>query len=169
MGQGDELERALGRVEDAMLTTVVVLRPDQLLGTAARQLEDAGVSGGPVLDRGRVVGMVTLRDLFEAGGVDLGKVATSGPWLRYEGALDRTGRRVQEVMTRSVITLHPGTPITQAAVAMHGHGVNRIPVVAPTGELKGIVTRDDVVAAVARAARREALEPHPGGSRTEPN
>jgi CBS domain-containing protein len=163
-----ELDRLLGTVDDAMESTVIVLPPDQLIGAAARELEDAGVSGAPVVDGGRVVGVVTLRNLFGGAGIDVGKVATAGPWLRYESSLDRTGSRVRDVMTASVATLPMGTPLTQVALTMQERGVNRIPIVDREGELRGIVTRGDVIAAVARAARRlRQGEAQPADSRIE--
>jgi CBS-domain-containing membrane protein len=58
------LEGLLGTVGEAMTGEVVVLEADTPVDVAVRRLEHTQVSGAPVLDRGRVVGVVTLRDLL---------------------------------------------------------------------------------------------------------
>jgi len=152
MPKGDEdLTPLLGTVADAMETKVVSLRPEQSLQEAAFDLERAEVSGAPVVDGGRVVGMVSLSALFTAAGVEFEKAATSGPWHRYEHALAKSSRSVGDVMTTTVVVLAPDTPITEAAAIMRERGVNRIPIVDADGGLVGIVARDDIVAAVAGA------------------
>ena len=57
------LASLLGTVEEAMTGKVLAVAADTPADVAARRLEQAGVSGAPVVDRGRVVGVVTLRDL----------------------------------------------------------------------------------------------------------
>lgn len=150
----ETVERLLGTVEDVMQRRVVVVACDQSLGSAARELERAGVSGAPVTEGGRVVGVVTLRDLFQAAGVSPATVATTGPWHRYEHLMARATGTVADAMSRHVVTIRPEASVASAAAAMRAHGVNRIPVVDETGALRGIVARDDVVEAVARLAGR---------------
>lgn len=53
------LATLLGKVEEAMTAKVLVLTADTPADAAARRLEQAAVSGAPVVDRGRVVGVVT--------------------------------------------------------------------------------------------------------------
>jgi CBS domain-containing protein len=84
------------------------------------------VSGAPVVDRGRVVGVVTLRDLLVpvlAGG----PVMTTGPFHRHEHQL--TAYRVHELMTAEPVTARPDWPLAQAVLAMERAGINRLPVV----------------------------------------
>jgi CBS domain-containing protein len=57
------LASLLGTVEEAMTGKVLAVAADTPADVAARRLEQAAVSGAPVVDRGRVVGVVTLRDL----------------------------------------------------------------------------------------------------------
>jgi CBS domain-containing protein len=161
----EETTLELGSVRDVMATTVVALRPEQSLGEAARELERAGVSGGPVVKEGAVLGVVTLGDLLRGAGVPLHAAATSGPWLRYEHSLDRSGRTVDDVMTKRPLTVLADEPLGAAAVAMCDGGVNRVPVLDRDHRIVGILARDDVVAAVARAYqrpdRRAALQLRP--------
>jgi CBS domain-containing protein len=84
------------------------------------------VSGAPVVDRGRVVGVVTLRDLLVpvlAGGL----VMTTGPFHRHEHQL--TAYRVHELMTAEPMTARPDWPLARAVLAMERAGINRLPVV----------------------------------------
>ncbi|HXF72561.1 MAG TPA: CBS domain-containing protein [Actinomycetota bacterium] len=160
----------LGTVADVMTRDLLVLAPDVSAAEAARELERAGVSGAPVVEGGRVVGVVTLRDLVSRVAVPLGEPAVSGPFLRVEHVLAEAlaGRKVtvREAMTTAVRAVRPDAPIAEAAALMVRSGVNRLPVVDAEGRPVGIVTRDDVVAAVARLAgatrpRRPAIPPDP--------
>jgi CBS domain-containing protein len=157
----EEIEGLLGTVDEVMERSVLTLRPDQPIGQAAKELEHRGVSGAPVVQEGRVVGVVTLRDLFEAAEVPFAEAATSGPWHRYESALDGSGLTVERAMMASAITLAVGTPIPEAVAMMRGRRINRIPIVNGDGKVRGIVARDDIIEAVARAVeglRRGDLE-----------
>jgi acetoin utilization protein AcuB len=144
----------LGSVRDSMTKSVVTLRPEQSLDDAALELERAKVAGGPVVENGVVVGVVTLRDLFKAADVPLHAAATSGPWLRFEHVLARSGKAVGDVMTRRALTVEADQSVAAAAVVMCEGGVNRVPVIDQEHHVVGILTRDDVVAAVARAHER---------------
>jgi CBS domain-containing protein len=154
IGLRGEVEELLGTVDDVARRSVVRLSPHQTIGEAARELEEQDVSGAPVVDRNRVIGMVTLKDLFAAAGVPPSMAATSGPWHRYERDLDATGLTVEKVMTRMVLTLPVGTPVAEAASVMRGRGVNRIPIVDRDGVVVAILARDDIIEAVARTLER---------------
>jgi CBS domain-containing protein len=146
----EEIERMLGMVDGVMQRTVVVFSPAHTIAEAAMELERQGVSGAPVVEHGSVVGMVSLKDLFEAAGVPPERAATSGPWHRYEHHLRETGLTVRDVIVETVVTIPPGTPISTAAALMRERKINRIPVIQPGGVVVGIVARDDVIEAVAR-------------------
>jgi CBS domain-containing protein len=151
----DLIESFLGTVESIMQRRVVHLRPDQSLQDAIRDLERAGVSGGPVIDGQQVIGMVGLADLFAAAGIDPKSVATSGPWHRYEHLVGTkvTHRTVADAMSPRVVSIHPEASIADAAQAMRANHVNRLPVLKRDGALVGIVARDDIIATVAEASR----------------
>lgn len=151
---GKDHRADLGSVRDSMTKSVVALRPEQSLDDAALELERARVAGGPVVESGVVVGVVTLRDLFKAADVPLHAAATSGPWLRFEHVLARAGKTVGDVMTRRALTVEADQSVAAAAVVMCEGGVNRVPVIDQEHHVVGILTRDDVVAALARAHER---------------
>jgi CBS domain-containing protein len=93
------LERLLGAVGPAMTRDVVLLAADTTAVMALRRLEEKAVSGAPVVERGRVVGVITQRDLLVPTLLDDpgGSQALGVPWRRNR--LD--GLRVSDLMTTS--------------------------------------------------------------------
>jgi CBS domain-containing protein len=159
------LERLLGTVGEAMTGEVIVLQADTPADVAIRRLEQTQVSGAPVLDHGRVVGVVTLRDLLVPVLAD-GPVRTTGPFHRHEQ--DLTGYQVRELMTTEPITARADAPLADAVLCMDQAGVNRIPVVDADGRPVGILTRDDVLSELARRIRQLRPRAH-GGSQMAPD
>jgi CBS domain-containing protein len=159
------LERLLGTVGEAMTGKVVALQADTPADVATRRLEHMQVSGAPVVDHGRVVGVVTLRDLLTPILTD-GSVQTTGPFHRHEHQL--AGYRVRDLMTAEPVCARAGSPLAEAVLSMDHAGVNRIPVVDAAGRPVGILTRDDVLGALARGIRQLGL-PAGGRSQMEPD
>jgi CBS domain-containing protein len=159
------LEDLLGTVGEAMTGQVVVLEADTPVDVAIRRLEHTQVSGAPVIDHGRVVGVVTLRDLLVPV-LAHGTVQTTGPFHRHEHHL--TAYRVHELMTVEPVTARPDWPLAQAVLAMEQAGINRLPVVGSAGRPAGILTRDDVLRVLARRIREPAPPTH-HGSQIEPD
>jgi CBS domain-containing protein len=147
-----ELHVLLGSVGEAMTKSVVTLSEDTMGGEAARILEHAGVSGAPVTREGNVVGVVTLKDLMTRVGAS--QVSPTGPFHRFEHLL--AGIEVGEVMSRDVVKARAAWSLARAIDAMDRAGVNRLPVVDETGHPVGILTRDDVIRAVALRTRVDA-------------
>jgi CBS-domain-containing membrane protein len=154
------LERALGTVREAMEPDLVALGADWPADQAARELERRGVSGGPVVEHGRVVGVVTLSDLLRVAAPGAPRVLATGPFLRFEQALARF--TVAQVMRERVVTAGADWPLTLAVLTMQDEGVNRLPVVDAHGAPLGILTRDDVLRAIARRVRGGAGRHAPG-------
>jgi CBS domain-containing protein len=159
------LDRLLGIVGEAMTGEVIALPADTPADIAIRRLERTWVSGAPVVDHGRVVGVVTLRDLLAPVQAD-GPVQTAGPFHRHERQL--AGYRVRELMTGGPVTARADWALAEAVLAMDRAGVNRVPVVDSAGRPVGILTRDDVLRELARRIR-QLRAPAPAGSRMEPD
>jgi CBS domain-containing protein len=158
------LERLLGTVGEAMTGEVIVLQADTPADIAIRRLEQTRVSGAPVVDHGRVVGVVTLRDLLLPVLGD-GPVRTTGPFHRHEHQLTRY--LVHELMTAEPVTARADSPLAEAVLSMDQAGVNRIPVVDAGGRPVGILTRDDLLSELARRIRQ--LRATPRGSQMAPD
>jgi CBS domain-containing protein len=159
-----EAEFRFGTVGAAMTANVLTFDSDVRASDAALQLGAAGVAGAPALEGGRVVGVVSLRDLLEREGHTASQ--TRGPFLRGERYL--ANLTLAEVMTREVVTAGEDWPLTRAIKVMDAAGVNRLAVVDDAGRPAGILARDDVLRAVARALR-EPPPAHPGAPRIEPD
>ena len=139
------LERQLGTIGEAMTRDVVLLAADMTAEMALRRLDQKAVSGAPVVDHGRVVGVITRRDLLVPTLLDDGQA--QGRWTRL------TGLRVNDLMSGEPVTAEPDCPLVQAVRTMLDHGVNRLPVVDRAGRPIGVLTRDDVLRAVARGVQ----------------
>ena len=132
-------------VDDVMTKDVISVPPDMPLKEVAKLLTEHGISGVPVVDGGRVVGVVSETDIVAKESGD-----------RKFGFLGRrsNGRVVQartagEAMTSPAVTVQGRAAIAAAATLMIEHEVNRLPVVDDRGFV-GIVTRADLVHAFSR-------------------
>lgn len=147
--QNEVLDEALGTVRQAMTEAVLILQPDMRIGDAAAMLRRYGVGGAPVLDAGRLIGIVTEADLL----ANAPRAQTTGP-LPATSPRSHTDRCVRDVMSAGPIVACVDELLTEAILRMSERGVDRLPVVDPRLKLVGILAREDVVHAVARAVRR---------------
>jgi CBS domain-containing protein len=150
-------------VGDAMNPDVVAVSPDDGLGTAIRTFEKAGVSGGPVVgDAGELVGMVTLKDLFSILEHPSNVTHTTGPFLRREHQVEelasRAGLKVRDIMTSRVVAVTEDMTLIDAARSMSSAAVSRVPVTDVAGKVVGVLSRDDVISALARAGSAEVID-----------
>jgi CBS domain-containing protein len=130
--------------------------PDVPLKDVARLLIDNGVSGVPVVDAGRVVGVVSEADfLIKERGARAVRhrrlVSIFGESEEARAELGKLAARTAgEAMTSPAVTIAAARAIRDAAVVMNQQHMNRLPVV--DGErLVGIVTRADLVRAYLRS------------------
>lgn len=124
-------------VGDSMTREVVTLTPNTTAGEALALCRKERVRHFPVVEDGWLVGVVSDRDLRSATPA-LGDPARAA-------ALEEV--RVSGVMAREVLTAHPEDPIEQAANTMREKKIGCLPVV-ENGELAGIITSSDVMAAL---------------------
>jgi CBS domain-containing protein len=142
------LERQLGTVDEAMTRNAVLLAADMTAEMALRRLDQKAVSGAPVVDHGRVVGVITRRDLLVPTLLD------EPSDVQAPGRLTRlAGLRVSDLMSSEPVTAPPDCSLVQAVRTMIRHGVSRLPVVDQAGRPIGVLTRDDVLGAVARGVQ----------------
>ncbi|HET6948095.1 MAG TPA: GGDEF domain-containing protein [bacterium] len=109
-------------VGQLMASPVITVAPGETVATAVVRLREHGIGALPVVDGGRLVGMVTIEDLLG-----------HPPY-----------RPVREVMSASVVTVDPSEPVTSAYAMMDAGGIGRLPV-AEDGTLVGIITRADLL------------------------
>ena len=121
-----------------MKTDVITVPPSETLFRASALLKEHRIHHLPVVDREKLVGIVTDTDIRNAR---LEEPAEDGP----RPAPWET-RKVGEIMTREVITLSPRDTIEDAALILHRKRFEAIPVT-DRGKLAGIIAKADVIAA----------------------
>jgi acetoin utilization protein AcuB len=124
-------------VRDSMTREIVTLAPDETVGTALALCRERRIRHLPVLTEGRLVGIVSDRDLRSA------TPAFGDP----ERAAALQEILVEDVMASDVVSVLPDDPIEQAANTMRERRIGCLPVV-ESGELVGIITSSDVMSAL---------------------
>lgn len=135
------------KVRDLMTTDPVTTAPDASLKEAARLMVRNQVSGLPVMDGERLVGILTEGDYLrrEADREQPYRLSLLEA-LFGEGSKDGPAvEKVSEVMSEKVHTIGPDASISEAARVMSHKNIKRLPVVDSEGRLLGIVSRADVV------------------------
>src|SRR6185369_4539918 len=119
---------------DVMTRNVLTVGRETSVANAIRVMLDHNVSGLPVLDNGKVVGSVTEGDLLRRS--ETGTERHRPRWLeilmgpgRMAGEYVRThGRRVEEIMTRGLISVTEDTPLDEIVQLMERRRIKRLPV-----------------------------------------
>ncbi len=121
--QAQEVDK-VKRAESGMITDPITLEPAALLREALAAMEHFHISGIPIVEHGRLVGILTNRDIrFETDNL----------------------RPVSELMTRdNLITVPVGTTLEQARASLHRYKIEKLPVVDEHGMLKGLITMKDI-------------------------
>jgi len=149
------------RVQDVMTKDVRTVEPDTPLKEVALALSQLGISGVPVVEAGKVMGVVSEADiLVKERGSNPGLPGLVGLLFDETADIGRKlhARTAREAMSSPAVTIGPNRPVSEAAGVMIDRLVNRLPVVDDEGALLGIVTRADLVRAFARSDEEIADE-----------
>ena len=121
--QAREVEK-VKKSESGMITDPVTVHPEQRIADALEIMQQFHISGLPVTRDGRLVGILTHRD------------------LRFEKRLDRP---VAEVMTKdNLVTARPGISLEQAKEILHENRIEKLLVVDESFRLRGLITVKDI-------------------------
>jgi IMP dehydrogenase len=115
--------RTVKRAVSRMVEDPVTVAPHDLLSHALKVMRQHDISGLPVVREGRLVGILTARD------------------VRFETDLDRL---VGHVMTQHVFTAPVDCTASEARQLMHKHRVEKLPVIDRLGGLMGLITIKDI-------------------------
>lgn len=145
-------------VREVMVTEVVSFAPGDNVQDAMTRLVEADVDAGPVVEDGRVIGLLSTGDLIVEEArlhfptvVNFLGVNVTIPWNDREldaSVAKALGATVGEVMSDKVVTCGPDDTVEDAATLMHDRRVSRLPVVDGDGHLVGIIARGDIVRAI---------------------
>jgi IMP dehydrogenase len=121
--QVEEVDR-VKRSESGMIVNPITLPPDVPIERALELMEKFRISGVPITEGKRLVGILTNRDLRFVPGTDL---------------------KVRDVMTReNLITAPVGTTLEEAEQILHRHRIEKLPVVDQNFNLRGLITVKDI-------------------------
>lgn len=152
------MAESLLHVQDVMSRDVVWVPPHLGVKDLLRLMSDRHIGGVPVVDDGRVIGVVSESDLIfrEARVHPPRLVSVLDAILPVEGIgrLEEELRRAvgvtaRDLMSHPAITIAPGASLEDAATRMVEEDIDRMPVVDPDGRLVGMLTRHDIVRALA--------------------
>ena len=112
------------RSESGMITNPITLGPDKSIDEALALMKHYSISGVPITEGAKLVGILTNRD------------------LRF---VRNTRQQVREVMTsENLVTVPEGTTLEDAAEILHKHRIEKLLVVNGNGELRGLITVKDI-------------------------
>lgn len=117
------------KVKEIMSANVEIVKPTSSLRATARTLSNLNVGALPVVDDGKLVGIITDRDV-SVHAIAIGREPQSTD--------------VQTVMTKEVFTCKADQSLAEAAEIMEQHNIRRLAVVSEDGEVIGILTVDDI-------------------------
>jgi CBS domain-containing protein len=151
------------KAQDVMVSPVITVSENSTVRDLAKLLLTNRISAVPVVDSdGKMVGIVSDADLMHRS--ESGTERPSSWWLSLisgERALaaeyvQSHALKVEDVMATNVETARPDTPLVEIADIFEEKHIKRVPIVSDAGELVGIVSRANIVQAVASA--RPTLE-----------
>jgi IMP dehydrogenase len=121
--QADEVDK-VKRSESGMIVNPITMSPDELISDALNVMEKYKISGVPITRNGKLVGILTNRD------------------LRFE---TNFGQKISQVMTKeNLITVPVGISLEEAKKILHKHKIEKLLVVDDEYRLKGLITVKDI-------------------------
>jgi len=115
--------KAVKKSESGVITSPVTIAPEASILDALSLMKKNAISGIPVTESNKLVGIITNRD------------------LRFETDLSK---KVGELMTKELITVQEKCTMSEAKKLLHEHRIEKLLVVDKTGELSGLITTRDI-------------------------
>ena len=131
------------RIKDVMTRNPVTADSDTLVLDAQKLMKENNIRRLPVVDKGKLVGIVTKHDLLEASP----SPATSLSVFELNYLLAKM--KVKEIMKKNPVTITPDTPFEEALRLGQEKKIGAFPVV-ENGKLVGITTESDIIRFVTR-------------------
>jgi len=121
-----------------MTSDVMTIDEDTSMMKASQIMKENNVRRLPVMHKGKLVGMVTDRDIKEASP---SKATTLDVHELYYLLSEL---KVKDIMSKNIITIGPEDTVEKAAVIMLEHRISGLPVINEKGKLVGIITQGDI-------------------------
>ncbi|MCK4377801.1 MAG: CBS domain-containing protein [Deltaproteobacteria bacterium] len=130
------------KVSEVMNTQVITATPEQRICDIIEIFQERGITGIPVVDGEKVVGMISKTDIVPL-------ISSFDVDYETPDKLKKTcDYHVKDYMQKEVISVPPVEPVESCAMKMINNNINRLPVT-EGGRLLGIVTRGDILKALA--------------------
>lgn len=151
--------------KDIMSKPVISVAPETPVSEVAALLSEHRISGVPVLEDGRLVGVVNEMDLLHRQELGTDNVPAPGPWwvrlfladeapLRY---VKSHAIKAKDIMTREVVSVVQSTALSQIAALFDSRPIGRVVVVRDQNVI-GIITRANLVQALAASTHGRRRE-----------
>lgn len=127
------------RISEIMSTDLTTCSPNDEVDNVWRLMQEKSFAGLPVVKKGKLVGIITQKDLLESG--------AAFPAFEAKRGRFKAPPKVSSVMRTTIISLKPSDTIKRAAELMIDKNIGRIPII-DGGKLVGIVDREDIVRAL---------------------
>jgi CBS domain-containing protein len=154
------------KVKDYMCKEVFFVKPGFSVFEVARLFSKNRIAGAPVVDNGKVVGVVSDSDIVRFMSMKLMRtdvfaktckppnlslmlldmVNMGKDYVGFRKELQKISRtNIGSMMTKKTISVDPETNLYEAAAILQKHDINRLPVIDKKGKLVGIICREDLV------------------------
>ncbi len=141
-------EFATIKVQDCMQSEIIALRSGDPVGSAVEKMARAGVQHLPVIENGRLSGMISDRDLRR----HLGVTVRGGVFCGAQWPSEQENMTAGSIMTANPRTVGPEAPVSAAVETMLRGGFSALPVVADDRGLVGIITVTDLIRLIGELA-----------------
>lgn len=131
-------------VRDCLKSPVFTVTPDTLIDNAMETMREKHVRRLPVVENGKLVGLVTRKTIIEA--IPSPSTALTLWGLHYQLSC----MKVRDVMITDVIVVHLDDTIKEVLVISEKHRIGTFPVVDADGNLVGIITNTDLLHIMAK-------------------
>ncbi len=123
--QVEEIKK-VKRGEELLVRDVTTAGPNQTIDSVWKMMTDQSISGIPIIENGKLVGIISRRDVR--------------PIVKTE-----PNKKIVEVMTRDVVTAQESVKLDEAIDIMYEHKVERLPIINDKGNLVGIISMQSIL------------------------
>lgn len=123
--QVEEIKK-VKRGEELLIHDVTTASPSQTIGSVWKVMTEQSISGIPIIENGKLVGIISRRDVRP--------IVKSDP-----------NKKIVEVMTRELVTARESVKIDEAIDLMYEHKVERLPIINDKGSLIGIISMQSII------------------------
>jgi len=152
--------------KDLMNPDVIYFHPDASVFDVARVFSEKNISGAPVVEKEKVIGMISISDIVKFMSLKLmdAEIISHEPqslsflllnlvkmgknYMDFKHELERISKvEVKHMMSKDVIAIKPDANLLEIAEIMEKNDINRVPVI-ENNRLIGIISRADLIKAL---------------------